>query len=583
MRAQERHNDQAATTGLAIRNARAARRGPLPRAAALASPSGLTSLQRLAGNTAVTSALEQDQEQHVHGAGCGHDQPVSQDAVVGVLQQSSGAPVDPAIRAKAEQGLGTDLSDVRVHSGLAARRSAAELGARAYTSGRHIVLGDGGHDEHTVLHELVHTWQQQRGPVEGADNGAGIHLSAEGDRHENEAEALAHQLKDVSAPTTDPAARPVSGDSATPAGASGAVPVQRMPRGSRYAPGTYGYDERKRLEARHGSDFRRKDYEDEHVSAVDSTARYSGISRRKNTRHVGELPSYYEDKPSHRIHPGTGSSSVTVGPTGYTGESFRRRQESYLFDDEPGKSVLSNQIEYNTDEWHSTTGTKVGEIADDSFNFMLDSNQRTPFYDEYGDRQPGSSLRPQDQAGAQLTRTTMREGWQSEEQEQSILDRYGATRFDDYPTRGRLGKERSDDFAWSTSSYDMAASGAKLSSYPDVRDRSASPLRIPESSYGDGGYGDGYSYDKLKYLAKTGTSSSYLDDKKPYSYLDDDKPSYSYLDDKKPYSYLDDDKPYSYLDDDDKPSYSFSENYKSSSYLDDDYSSSSYRRSRRYD
>ncbi|WP_411147068.1 DUF4157 domain-containing protein, partial [Streptomyces sp. x-80] len=64
-------------------------------------------------------------------------------------------------------------------------------GARAYTSGSHIVIGDGGADRHTLAHELTHVIQQRQGPVAGADNGAGLKASDPSDRFEREAEANA--------------------------------------------------------------------------------------------------------------------------------------------------------------------------------------------------------------------------------------------------------------------------------------------------------------------------------------------------------------------------------------------------------
>lgn len=93
-----------------------------------------------------------------------------------------------------ETRLDADLSDVRVHAGAAARASAAQLGARAYTSGSHIVIGDGGTDRHTLAHELVHVMQQRRGAVAGKDNGSGLAVSDPADRDERAAEAEAARV-----------------------------------------------------------------------------------------------------------------------------------------------------------------------------------------------------------------------------------------------------------------------------------------------------------------------------------------------------------------------------------------------------
>ncbi|MEU9148971.1 DUF4157 domain-containing protein [Streptomyces sp. NPDC048417] len=185
----------------------------------------MLALQRRVGNAALARAFEE--ERHEHDAGCGHggkDASVQRSSVLGVLA-TPGRPVDPVIRGKAERGLNTNLSDVVMHTGPEAERSAAEFGARAYTSGRHIVVGAGGADEHTMLHELAHTWQQQRGPVEGTSSG-GVHLSDPSDRHEQEAESIAHRIRNGG---SVPAAPPQAAAAAAPAGA---VPVARMPRGS---------------------------------------------------------------------------------------------------------------------------------------------------------------------------------------------------------------------------------------------------------------------------------------------------------------------------------------------------------------
>ncbi len=97
-----------------------------------------------------------------------------------------GRPLDDARRAETESRLGADFSDVRIHDDGAARASAAEVGARAYTSGSHIVIGDGGGDEHTLAHELTHVIQQRQGPVAGTDNGSGLKVSDPSDRFERE-------------------------------------------------------------------------------------------------------------------------------------------------------------------------------------------------------------------------------------------------------------------------------------------------------------------------------------------------------------------------------------------------------------
>ncbi|WP_399125879.1 DUF4157 domain-containing protein [Streptomyces sp. ITFR-6] len=93
-----------------------------------------------------------------------------------------------------EARFGTDFSDVRLHTDATAQRSAAEIGARAYTSGSHIVLGGATTDAHTLAHELTHVVQQRSGPVAGTDNGTGLKVSDPSDRFERAAEADAHRV-----------------------------------------------------------------------------------------------------------------------------------------------------------------------------------------------------------------------------------------------------------------------------------------------------------------------------------------------------------------------------------------------------
>ncbi|MFF0570977.1 DUF4157 domain-containing protein [Streptomyces sp. NPDC004041] len=155
-------------------------------------PDALLALQRTTGNAAVLRMLQRDR--HRHGPDCGHQQsagePVQRSAVHDVLR-APGRPLDAPLREEMESRLGSDFSDVRLHTDSAARASAAEVGARAYTSGNHVVIGDGGGDKHTLAHELTHVIQQRRGPVAGTDNGSGLSVSDPGDRFEREAEANA--------------------------------------------------------------------------------------------------------------------------------------------------------------------------------------------------------------------------------------------------------------------------------------------------------------------------------------------------------------------------------------------------------
>ncbi len=172
-------------------------------------PEGVLPLQSTAGNAAIVQMLRQAghpwaQEEHRHSTDRGHrraEQPTARRSAVHDVLRTGGRPLDDATRTEMEARLEADFSDVRVHDGSAARASAAEVGARAYTSGSHVVIGAGGTDKHTLAHELTHVIQQRRGAVAGTDNGAGLYLSHPDDRFERAAEANA--AREMAGPVPD--------------------------------------------------------------------------------------------------------------------------------------------------------------------------------------------------------------------------------------------------------------------------------------------------------------------------------------------------------------------------------------------
>ncbi|GIG90627.1 eCIS core domain-containing protein [Plantactinospora endophytica] len=226
------------------------RRGRQTRAGAGgAAPTGSTAailaLQQQAGNAAVTWAIQRLHAESGPEHGHTHDEhgsepapgpePVQRSAVHEVLR-SAGTPLAEPVRQDAEARLGADFSDVRLHTGSLAQRSADEVGARAYTSGQHVVLGQGGADRRTLLHELTHVIQQRSGPVSGTDDGLGHRVSDPGDSFERAAEANAQRA--LGAPPAAahphgvlgaPPARREAHTATEPAGASSDTPaVQRV-------------------------------------------------------------------------------------------------------------------------------------------------------------------------------------------------------------------------------------------------------------------------------------------------------------------------------------------------------------------
>lgn len=183
------------------RSAQPQSRAKEPPAAGDTSADWVQSLQGRAGNTAVSRAMEVGSQEAV----------VQRSSVPDVLR-SPGRPLEESVRADMEARLGADFGNVRVHTGAAAQRSATEIGARAYTSGEHVVLGAAGGDRHTLAHELTHVIQQRSGPVSGTVDGSGLKVSHPSDAFERAAEANAHRVLQRSVPDRSVPARSVPDD-----------------------------------------------------------------------------------------------------------------------------------------------------------------------------------------------------------------------------------------------------------------------------------------------------------------------------------------------------------------------------------
>lgn len=85
--------------------------------------------------------------------------------------RGGGRPLDAGTRAFMESRFSSDFGQVRIHDGPAAARSAAAMGARAYTLGNDLVFGAGHYAPATtagqrlLAHELAHVLQHARGAV----------------------------------------------------------------------------------------------------------------------------------------------------------------------------------------------------------------------------------------------------------------------------------------------------------------------------------------------------------------------------------------------------------------------------------
>ncbi|MFJ4795932.1 eCIS core domain-containing protein [Kitasatospora purpeofusca] len=179
------------------------------------SPEQARELQRSIGNAVLARMARGGREEQ------GPDQ-VQRSGVHEVLR-GGGRPLQGAVRAEMEGRLGADFSDVRLHTGAAAQRSAAEIGARAYTSGRDVVIGHGGGDKHTLAHELTHVIQQRKGAVAGTDRGDGLRVSDPRDSFEREAEANARRVMARPARGPEAVQRAEAAQRAEPGHAAGAA------------------------------------------------------------------------------------------------------------------------------------------------------------------------------------------------------------------------------------------------------------------------------------------------------------------------------------------------------------------------
>lgn len=191
-------------------------------------PSQALALQHSAGNAAVVQRLARDK--HVHDTGCGHQPPVQRSTVNDVVNKP-GRPLDgPLLKEMEARFGGEDFSRVRVHNDVVAQRSAAEIGAEAYTSGTNIVYGATTVSKETLAHELEHTRQQLRGPVTTQDNGNGVNVSPEKAPEEVSAATVARQVMRGPVPDGGGAVQRAVREGTTPAPAHA---VQRTRRSTR--------------------------------------------------------------------------------------------------------------------------------------------------------------------------------------------------------------------------------------------------------------------------------------------------------------------------------------------------------------
>ncbi|WP_078843723.1 DUF4157 domain-containing protein [Streptomyces albus] len=203
-------------------------RGPLTSAE-------ITLIQRLAGPGAVARA--EDQDQHTHGAGCGHEgvggaDPATQSALLqSAVSSSPGRPLPGALQAEADAFYQNNFSAARIHDDPVAQRATEALGARAMTVGTQVFLGPGAAADREVIgHELGHVDKNLRGVREtGNDNGAGVTVTSpdQGSERTAAADGAAFAAGAETAPSVGGRSSGTASDSAVQRSAGDAV-VARM-------------------------------------------------------------------------------------------------------------------------------------------------------------------------------------------------------------------------------------------------------------------------------------------------------------------------------------------------------------------
>gem|GEM_PF-5231148 len=119
------------------------------------------------------------------GAGLGRAPSVHEAAALG----TSGAGAKLPDADKIQQSFGSyDISNVQAHTDNAVTQGSRAMGADAYATGNHVVLGAGGKDLHTQAHEAAHVVQQQQGV--SLSGGVG----KAGDAYEQQADAVADRV-----------------------------------------------------------------------------------------------------------------------------------------------------------------------------------------------------------------------------------------------------------------------------------------------------------------------------------------------------------------------------------------------------
>jgi hypothetical protein len=165
-------------------------------------------MQQLHGNRAVQRFVQRSARGKA---------PVPGEDIGGSILAASGRgrSLDMSVQRRLEQGLGTDLSGVRIHTDGEADRLSRAVNADAFTTGSDIFFRSGMYNPessaglHLLAHESVHTVQQAQGPVAGTPTESGVSISNPSDSFEQSAEQAASRMTTGTPASGGPLAGPV--------------------------------------------------------------------------------------------------------------------------------------------------------------------------------------------------------------------------------------------------------------------------------------------------------------------------------------------------------------------------------------
>lgn len=124
---------------------------------------------------------------------------------------------------------------------------------------------------------------------------------------------------------------------------------KKTARSEPYPTGTYGNrgKEKKYLEEKFGKKIKGDStHQSEHVVGYKVIDQVNDRKKsEEGKQHEAQAPAYYEQFQPHREHPGTGTSK-TIGPSGFSSETYRRDTRRLIESDGYAEAVQINQLGY---------------------------------------------------------------------------------------------------------------------------------------------------------------------------------------------------------------------------------------------